>query len=209
MGKREVTQIALLRAAEKLFAERGVDNVSLREIAAAAGQRNNSAAAYHFGDKRELIEALLHRHSGPIDDAFVPAIERLRAEGRESLRELAALLVRPLVAKLDDEDGGTDYILIAAELVNSRTHPITGLRAANGAGSAVFRERLMVYMTEIPPMLLPVRMLRTAAVLFGSIAAYHRLCIAGLYVPREDFSVDLIGSMTALFASGAGSELSK
>lgn len=201
MGKTVVTQIALLRAAEQLFAERGVDLVSLREIAEAAGQRNHSAAVYHFGDKRNLIEAMLKRHSGPIDDAFSPAIERLRQEGHETLRELLALLVRPLVAKLDDEDGGAAYITICAELVSSRTHPITALHAANGPGSAILRERLVEHMAQVPPMLLPVRMMRTAAVLFGSIASYHRLCTAGLYVPRDLFSEDLVDSMEALFSA--------
>ncbi len=55
------TRLALMRAAEQLFAQQGVDRVSLREIAIAAGQRNVSAATYHFGSKRELIEAILER----------------------------------------------------------------------------------------------------------------------------------------------------
>lgn len=41
------SRTALLDAGERLIAERGVD-VPLRDIAAAAGQRNNSAVHYYF-----------------------------------------------------------------------------------------------------------------------------------------------------------------
>ncbi|MEV1201628.1 helix-turn-helix domain-containing protein, partial [Microbispora rosea] len=39
----ETTVRRLVDAAERLFAERGIDAVSLREINAAAGQRNSTA----------------------------------------------------------------------------------------------------------------------------------------------------------------------
>ncbi|WP_228785618.1 TetR/AcrR family transcriptional regulator [Nocardia cyriacigeorgica] len=51
-------QRRILLAAERLFAERGVSHVSMREISAAAGQRNNSAVQYHFKNKHALLRAL-------------------------------------------------------------------------------------------------------------------------------------------------------
>src|SRR5271156_3483901 len=59
--RREASDVPaqLLDAAEGLFAERGIEAVSLREIAAEAGQKNNSAVIYHFGDKRGLLDALI------------------------------------------------------------------------------------------------------------------------------------------------------
>ena len=194
------TRLSLLRAAERLFSERGVDNVSLREIAEVAKQRNHAAAAYHFGDKRELIEQLLARHSGIVDDGFVPALDALRAEGRESLRTIVACLVQPMVAILDDDDGGVDYLLICAQLVNSQTFPITSLRAANGPGAMELTMRMLAFMPEMDPVVLPLRMTRTAAVLFYSIASYHRLTSAGVFVPRDKFVDDLIDSLVALSA---------
>src|SRR5688572_11521762 len=79
------TPTELLRAAERLFAARGVDSVSLREIAAAAGQANHSAALYHFSNKRELINELLVRHSDPIQAAWLVTLDHLAASGRETL----------------------------------------------------------------------------------------------------------------------------
>ncbi len=199
MGKTETTRLVLLRTAERMFAERGVDNVSLRELAAAAGQHNHSAVVYHFGSKRDLIEEMLHRHSGPIDASFAPSIERLRDRGEESLDALVRLLVKPLVDKLDDDDGGVNYLLICAELVSSRTFPLTGLKAANGPGAAELTQRLFAHIGDAPPMLIPVRMITTVAVLFGSIAAYHRVCAAGLFIPRADFYEDLVTTMKSVF----------
>jgi AcrR family transcriptional regulator len=64
---RQETQDRILDAAERLFAERGVDAVSVRSVLAAAGV-NVSLAHYHFGGRDGLIEALLRSRLGPITE---------------------------------------------------------------------------------------------------------------------------------------------
>ncbi|MFF0081794.1 TetR/AcrR family transcriptional regulator [Streptomyces canus] len=52
----------IVLAAERLFAERGLDGASLRQISAAAGNGNNTAVQYHFGSKERLVQAIFeHR----------------------------------------------------------------------------------------------------------------------------------------------------
>lgn len=200
--KSEITRLAILRAAEGLFAARGVDTVSLREVAAAAKQRNHSAVLYHFGDKRELLEALLHRHSGRIDDAFPARLSELQASGNETIEALCQLLVQPLAAKLDDEDGGPSYLQVCAELTVSRSFPLTSFKAANGPGATAVAGRLHGLIRDQSPALVPLRMLRVAGVLFGSLAAYHRIVQDGFDVPRDLFERDLVASLHALLAAG-------
>ena len=53
------TREQLIAAAETLFAERGIEGVSLREINAAAGQRNASSIQYHFGNRDGLLAAVI------------------------------------------------------------------------------------------------------------------------------------------------------
>src|SRR3546814_6660333 len=54
----------ILQAAEDCFGEHGIDAVSLRQIAIAAGQGNTAAVQYHFGSKEGLLEAIFqHRRS--------------------------------------------------------------------------------------------------------------------------------------------------
>ncbi len=50
--------LRLVVAAERLFALRGIEGVSLRQISAEAGSANNSAVHYHFGSKAALIRAI-------------------------------------------------------------------------------------------------------------------------------------------------------
>jgi AcrR family transcriptional regulator len=56
--------LRLVVTAERLFALRGIDGVSLRQIAVDAGSANNSAVHYHFGSKPRLIAAIF-RHRLP------------------------------------------------------------------------------------------------------------------------------------------------
>ncbi len=68
---KEGTKGRILDAAQSLFAQRGFDAVSLRDITAAAGV-NVAAVNYHFGSKEGLIEALLMRRMMPV------MLERMR-----------------------------------------------------------------------------------------------------------------------------------
>ena len=52
------TKEQIVLVAERLFAERGIEGVSLRQIGAAAGNGNNSAVQYHFGSKDHLVQAV-------------------------------------------------------------------------------------------------------------------------------------------------------
>jgi AcrR family transcriptional regulator len=52
-------ELALVLAAERLFAEHGISGVSLRQVVHAAGQKNMSAAHYHFGSRDGLLRAVL------------------------------------------------------------------------------------------------------------------------------------------------------
>lgn len=52
------TKERIVLVAEALFAEHGLDGISLRQIGVAAGSGNNTAVQYHFGSKDLLIQAI-------------------------------------------------------------------------------------------------------------------------------------------------------
>ena len=53
------TQNALMLAAEKLIAEKGIQNVTKRAITSTAGQKNESVLQYHFQNLEGLIDEIL------------------------------------------------------------------------------------------------------------------------------------------------------
>lgn len=57
--KGDATRGELKRAARRLFAERGIAAVGMRDILDAAGQRNAAAVHYYFGGKDELLRELV------------------------------------------------------------------------------------------------------------------------------------------------------
>ena len=71
------TKEQIVLAAERLFAERGYEGVSLREIGAAAGSGNNSAVQYHFGSKEQLVVAIFENRLTYIDDRRAVLIAQL------------------------------------------------------------------------------------------------------------------------------------
>src|SRR5215831_7778663 len=98
-------KLRLITAAEQLFAARGIDAVSLREINRAAGARNAVAVQYHFEDRDGVLLAVLQKHRPDVEARRHAMLDQYEADGAADLRRLAAALVRPWAAKLADPDG--------------------------------------------------------------------------------------------------------
>ncbi|GAC66840.1 TetR/AcrR family transcriptional regulator [Gordonia soli] len=110
----------LLLAGERLMAERGPD-APLRDIAAAAGQRNNSAVHYHFGSREGLIVAIVERRQDAMDRARTAMLADLSTTGGgdDRLTALVEVLVAPMFT-VPYEQGSTHY---ARFLDRVRMHP--------------------------------------------------------------------------------------
>lgn len=85
----------LLDAAEELFAARGFDDVSVRDLAAAAGM-NVAAVNYHFQGKENLFhEAITRRFSGQRDRTLAGLKILLeQTDGRPQVDQVIGVLVR-------------------------------------------------------------------------------------------------------------------
>jgi AcrR family transcriptional regulator len=112
------TRDRLIDAAARLFAERGIGAVSLREINREAGAKNAVAVQYHFGDRAGIVRAITAKHGPDVDARRHAMLDEYEAKGEDDLRALVAALVRPLASKLDDPNGGLDYLQVHAELTN-------------------------------------------------------------------------------------------
>ncbi len=106
------TRERVLEVAERLFANRGLDAVSIRDIIAAAGV-NLGAINYHFGTKDRLIEAVFERRLVPSTQEQVRALDAVeRAAGNlpPKLEDILEAIFRPVVeAAMDPGRGGATF----------------------------------------------------------------------------------------------------
>jgi AcrR family transcriptional regulator len=93
----EDTRVALIEAAELLFAQHGTEGVSLRQIGAAAGSSNTNVVGYHFGNKESLVEAIYHYRLPAIDTRRAELLSAAdRAGEGQDCRALLKAMWRPL-----------------------------------------------------------------------------------------------------------------
>ena len=115
------TRERILRAAERLFAERGFDGVSVRSIASAAHVQL-ALLSYYFRSKLGLYRAVFHRRIEPISERRLELLRRVlrRVDPPPSIEEVLDALARPWV-ELRDQPGGQHYSrLIAREAGDPR-----------------------------------------------------------------------------------------
>ena len=125
----------LIVAAERLFGERGIDGVSLREINRAAGQKNASGLQYHFGTKADLIAAVFRHRQPEIEARRQAMLKQMKASGGTSdLRQTLRAMVVPFAEQLDSGGNQRSYVRFVAQLYR---HP--SIREAEFA-SAGYRE---------------------------------------------------------------------
>jgi AcrR family transcriptional regulator len=103
--KGEATRERILVTAERLFAERGIEGVSVRSILAEAGV-NAALANRHFGGRDGLVAEVLRRALGPLDEERQRLLAEVEARGdratvEDVLRALFAPGVRWLYAEPD------------------------------------------------------------------------------------------------------------
>lgn len=98
-GRSTATQERLLNVAEQLFARRGLDAVSVRDITQAAGA-SLGAITYHFGTMRKLIVAVFERRMTPLTRRrleALEAVEKAAGNGPLPLEGVLEAMFRPAV----------------------------------------------------------------------------------------------------------------
>ena len=143
------TRELLILTAERLFAEQGIDGVSLRQINWAAGQRNLSATHYHFGSKESLIAAIYAFRMGRVNERRLALLDRIEAEGRQSdVRALVEGIVTPVMEEIDSGPGGAHYIRFLAQVIG---HPQLRLEDVRSSRHADGLQRIAAHLRHALP----------------------------------------------------------
>ncbi|WDE13901.1 TetR/AcrR family transcriptional regulator [Thalassomonas haliotis] len=105
------TKNKILDAAEQLFADKGFNGTSLREITSQA-EVNLAAVNYHFGSKKELIKAVMSRYMNELSPRLESALEAVcQQQGQPSLIQVFSAFVEPLLSLNEFQENGTSNFL--------------------------------------------------------------------------------------------------
>jgi len=88
------TKARILDAAESIFAERGFEGASIRDIAAKAGVQIG-LVHHHGGGKEELFYRTVARRANALAHRRIEALEIEKAKGALSLRAILDCFIRP------------------------------------------------------------------------------------------------------------------
>ena len=98
----DLTREKIKRTAEALFAARGFNAVSIRDIVEAAEQRNTGSLHYYFRTKEALARELVAEGVRRIDEDRNQRLDQLEAKGGpRNVRELIELLAYPYFVDAD------------------------------------------------------------------------------------------------------------
>ncbi len=109
----------ILDTTEQLFAEQGVEAVSLRAINAAAGV-SPGVLHYHFGNRESLVTALLRRRMPALMARRREMLLAIKDQADISIASITRALVMPLAEFVLAGESGQRYIKLMAQLYADR-----------------------------------------------------------------------------------------
>lgn len=105
------TKVRMKAVAQRLFAQHGIDGVTVADIVAAAGQRNKASLQYHFGSKDELIGELLVDGARKVDAFRLALLDQMAEDGGpRHVRDVLDAFVRPVYQLTVTESEGSTYL---------------------------------------------------------------------------------------------------
>ncbi|MDA0565708.1 TetR family transcriptional regulator [Streptomonospora sp. S1-112] len=194
------TRETLLDAAERLFAEHGLAQVSNRQISQEAGQGNNTAVSYHFGSKAGLVRAIVRRHAGEIERIRGAMVRRvLAAERSPGVRDWVACTVEPLARHLADLGIPSWYARFSAQAVSDPAGR-EAVAAEAMASPAIVRvgEELRRCLPDLPAEVRAERQEMARLLIVHTMAERERALAQGEHTPRDSWQRAAAGVTDAL-----------
>ncbi|MFI5041145.1 MAG: TetR/AcrR family transcriptional regulator [Acidimicrobiales bacterium] len=197
------TRERMILTAERLFAERGIDGVSLREIGVAAGQRNNSAAQYHFGSRYGLVRAILEFRMAQVDERRLALLAQFDAAGRSGdLRALVEAYVTPLAEMVGSDDGTSWYARFLAQLLARADPAVLNPEQYVSRGFTIVLTRLGEHLEALPPVLRSQRVMLAGILTVHALANHEFLLATGTTdVPTPLLAADLADTVVAVLTA--------
>ena len=203
------TRIRLKEEAQRLFALRGLDGVSVQDIISAAGQRNSASLRYYFGNKLELARELVVDGARLIDEDRQARLDRLEAEEGINVRAVLGALLFPML-ELADRTGQATYIRMIANLqLNNRAFLREALENRWNLGYQRCNALLRNLLSDIPPAIVDHRLSLVGIYGNASLAAWEATRdsgeLGGLWAPKYAVS-NLMDTFESVLAAEPSEE---
>ncbi|MFC8043597.1 TetR/AcrR family transcriptional regulator [Nocardia sp. NPDC057353] len=194
------TDRRLVAAAERLFAERGIDAVSLRAVMAAAGA-NVASVHYHFGSKDALIQAVIRARGGEISVRRAELLDAAEA-GDPSARALAEAFVRPVAEAMTA--GGGDWVTVVADVIAINHGALRQVTEEFAGQARRFTALLTRLHPELPPRTVRFRLTQAMTITFQTLGDRDRLrdilALSGTRLTADEVLAELLDTVTAILA---------
>lgn len=179
-------------AARRLFAERGVDGVTTREIVNAAGQKNQGSLNYYFGTKEELVREIVVDGAKLIDERRNAALDELFDKGGpKNVKDITDILIFPAVrisrGGKYHEDSYSRFITLLGQ-----SHPKLFFDALDNKWNSGYQRclnELRKILPDIPPIILNQRFTFIGAYL-GSVLAIRERLLTDTNRPKDLWASD-------------------
>ncbi|MBX9662802.1 TetR family transcriptional regulator [Novosphingobium sp.] len=180
------TRNALLQAAQRLIAERGLATVSVKDITRAAGARNPSAVHYHFGNVEELIKEVFTQRYRAIEQER--ALRLAKVDETDPVRRLVALMaaaISPFMESSLDEEGRL-YVRFCLQFSSDPRFNLLELVTQHGMPSLIsLRAQLVACVPDVPEGVLNARLRQAFSISLMQAADYARQLEAGLPITAD------------------------
>jgi AcrR family transcriptional regulator len=186
----------ILTTAERLIAEQGAA-ASLREIAAAAGQKNTSAVHYHFGSRDALIEAIVVLRQESLETERLALLAEHEAAGRTDLRALVEALITPMFTA-PYADGATHYARFLEKVRDHASLSTSAWLDRDWPASKLIVGRISQALSALPAAQRLLRLRAMSTTMFALVADVERARDAGLsHLTAQDVTDLVLGMLTA------------
>jgi AcrR family transcriptional regulator len=186
-------------AAERLFARHGIEGVSLRQIGVAAGNSNNSAVQYHFGSKRELVQAIYEYRLAPLHARREALVATQRPQ---DVRSWVSCHVYSLMEQA--EQPGSHYLRFIQALALRGSQELNALPEPLRSGIGAFHARLDLLLPHLAEPLRRHRSIQAEGFMLQAAAQRERERDAGVAVlPLDIVVIDLVDGMVALLEAAS------
>jgi AcrR family transcriptional regulator len=203
----DVTRDRLMRAAELLIAQKGIENVSVRAIVVEAGQKNESALQYHFQNREGLLDAIHEQRNAEVRAVRGALLQSYLTGQVPDLRDICRLMVMPSYTLARDNTGFRHYICGFGPRIAQASRPIQmAFDQASSEGMTFVLDHLLRLLGDMPEALFQARL--ESMLRFIALSMSHQAGLSKGFVgiQGERFIANLQDTMVGILSAPVSSE---